>query len=83
MAFTRLICCNSVPLNQGDPSGKTADRESLENETIVANSNAIQELISKIFKNHEEFFWKKSHDVELPKLKYPLNLNIFAYLTSN
>lgn len=57
----------------GDPSGKTTDRMILNTEEIISNSNKIQRNILKIFQNHENFIWKKTHDTELPKIRYQRN----------
>lgn len=55
----------------GDPSGRLLERNSLENKEIISNTNYIQNIIIKIFKNHQEIFWSKEKNFtgELPKLK--------------
>ncbi len=57
----------------GDPSGRTTERNKIENNTLLSNTEKIQKKISQIFKNHEEHFWnedKKNEGIRLPKLKY-------------
>lgn len=47
----------------------------MQTEEIITNSNKIQKNIQQIFKNHEEFIWKKTNDSQLPQLKYLNRLN--------
>lgn len=47
------------------------DRNILPADQIVTNSNEIQNSILNIFKNHEEFLWKKHRSkpsIKLPEL---------------
>lgn len=50
----------------GDPSGKSTERPELEKDKVTHNANEIKQLIEKIFKNHEEVFWKEKKDKLLP-----------------
>lgn len=43
----------------GDPSGKSSERVELEKEIVANNAKAIEELIKTLFRNHEEFIWKR------------------------
>jgi len=45
----------------GDPSGKSTERQQMNRDTVENNSKEIDKLLKKIFKNHEEFLWKKKH----------------------
>lgn len=54
----------------GDPSGRSTERKPLDSEDIIRNTNNIQNLIMKIFSNHEKYIWSKQNqsEKELPKL---------------
>ena len=68
-----LVVIGSATALIGDPSGRTTERNKIENDTLIINTDKIQKTISKIFKNHEELFWKedkKNEGIKLPKLEY-------------
>jgi hypothetical protein len=65
----------------GDPSGRTTERTTaLSNDTVVENSKNIEEIIKKIFKNHETYLWpkgptRKTQDNQDVKLAQPMYSN--------
>jgi tyrosyl-tRNA synthetase len=61
----------------GDPSGKATERNAIANAEVIENTANIQKIVSNIFKNHEEIFWKELNEKnpensfsKLPELKY-------------
>ena len=74
----------------GDPSGKNMDRKILPSDQIINNSNEIQKSVFNIFKNHEEYLWKRKgqKSIELPKvmilnnIKWYENINIIQFLAN-
>ncbi|CAB3370911.1 Hypothetical predicted protein [Cloeon dipterum] len=55
----------------GDPSGRSTERPELANQRVEANTNSIKKSIETIFKNHEDFIWKKG---KLPPVRVVNNL---------
>lgn len=53
----------------GDPSGKTKDREPMDQETVDRNIASIMESLERIFANHRKYFWR-DQDKELPEVRY-------------
>ncbi len=73
----------------GDPSGRSTERDSLDNKEVISNSTLIQSTIARIFKNHEELFWSKEKNFSghLPKvkllnnIKWYENMNVIKFLS--
>lgn len=62
----------------GDPSGKTKDREKQDESLIRTNVKGIEKNIRKVFKNHEQYFWKDRKD----PLKPPIIVNNLSWYKS-
>lgn len=67
--YDPIVIIGSATALIGDPSGKKGERNIPRSEEIVNNSNLIQKSVLKIFKNHEEFIFKRNNKAELPRLK--------------
>lgn len=67
----------------GDPSGRSKDREEQEISTVVNNAFSIEQMIQRIFKNHEEIYWKdKSDQHPLKPVKILNNADWYKTLNS-
>lgn len=81
-----IVVIGSATALIGDPSGRSSERNLLENNVIIENTEKIQKKISDVFKNHEELFWKDANS-KLPKLKILNNIkwyentNIIQFLS--
>ena len=52
-----IVVIGSATALIGDPSGRTLERNQMDNNEIISNTDKIQKKIAQIFKNHEELFW--------------------------
>lgn len=53
----RVICVIGDATTQiGDPSGHLKDRQKIDKETIVKNSDSIRRTLNRVFSNHRSFF---------------------------
>ena len=61
----------------GDPSGKSSERPSLEQDFIDTNTKGIERNLKKIFINH------KNHNIQPPRLHFIVNFNttLISYKT--
>lgn len=67
----------------GDPSGRNKDREEQEITAVVNNTFSIEQMIQRIFKNHEEIYWKdKSEQHPLKPIKILNNAKWYKNLNS-
>uniref|UniRef100_A0A1B6IT28 Tyrosine--tRNA ligase n=1 Tax=Homalodisca liturata TaxID=320908 RepID=A0A1B6IT28_9HEMI len=53
----------------GDPSGRSKDREEQSSLVIRENLDAIKMNINRVFKNHEDLYWKKKEQEPLKPIK--------------
>lgn len=51
----------------GDPSGRSTERSMLCQSVLEQNLQLIEQQISRIFENHEKYFWSKRIDAEALK----------------
>ncbi len=80
---TPIVVIGSATALIGDPSGRSQERNQMNNNEIISNTEKIQNKIANIFKNHEQLFWtndKMNQNSFLPKLKYIICLNILCLL---
>lgn len=69
----RVICLiGDATTLVGDPSGHTADRLKIPKETIANNSEAIEEIIKRVFQNYGEVFAQSTAPVSREKLQPPV-----------
>lgn len=64
----------------GDPSGKTKDREPMDQETVDRNIASIMESLERIFANHRKYFWR-DQDKELPEVRILNNNDWYSQQT--
>lgn len=67
----------------GDPSGRNKDREEQETHTVISNAFSIEQMIQRIFKNHEDIYWKdKSKEHPLTPIRICNNEDWYKKLNS-
>ncbi|XP_054285104.1 tyrosine--tRNA ligase, mitochondrial-like isoform X1 [Macrosteles quadrilineatus] len=66
----------------GDPSGRSKEREEQSSNVIQDNLEAITRNIQRVFKNHEDIFWKKKEEEPLLPVKVVNNETWYKDLNS-
>ncbi|XP_053642765.1 tyrosine--tRNA ligase, mitochondrial isoform X2 [Cherax quadricarinatus] len=64
----------------GDPSGKSSERPLLDTDVVIDNADKISKNIYQIFDNHQQFFWDRGNDQQLPPLRIENNLHWYRRL---
>jgi tyrosyl-tRNA synthetase len=78
---TPIVVIGSATALIGDPSGRSQERNQMNNNEIISNTEKIQNKIANIFNNHEQLFWtsdKMNQNSLLPRLKYNLLITILC-----